>query len=131
MQYLNNAFQQPFTPVIWKLVNGKEIYEISKNLKWKKSFGYDEVPVWIVKLSIPFILSPLIFIINKMLSSGIFSSRLKFSQISHIFKKGNKTEISAYRPVSLLTSFSKIFEKVIYNRLIQHAQVNYYGPIWL
>jgi hypothetical protein len=59
-----------------------------------------------------------------MLSSGIFPSLLKFSQISPIFKKGNKTEISAYRPVSLLTSFSKIFEKVIYNRLLQHAQVN-------
>ena len=37
---------------------------------------------------------------------------------------GNKTEISAYRPVSLLTSFSKIFEKVIYNRLLKHTQVN-------
>jgi hypothetical protein len=59
-----------------------------------------------------------------MLSSGIFPTRLKFSQISPIFKKGNKTEISAYRPVSLLTPFSKIFEKVIYNRLLQHVQVN-------
>ena len=87
------------------------------HLKWKKSFGYDEVPSWIVKLSIPFISS-------KMLSTGIFPTRLKFSQISSIFKKGNKTEISAYRPVSLLTSFSKIFEKVIYNRLLQHLQVN-------
>jgi hypothetical protein len=59
-----------------------------------------------------------------MLSSGIFPTGLKFSQISPIFKKGNKTEISIYRPVSLLTSFSKIFEKIIYNRLLQHAQVN-------
>jgi len=115
---------QPFAPIIWKPVTGKEIYEISKNLKWKKSFGYDEVPSWIVKLSIPFILSPLIFIINKMLSSGIFPTCLKFSHISPIFKKGNKTELSAYRPVSLLTSFSKIFQKVIYNRLLQHVQVN-------
>jgi hypothetical protein len=124
MKYLNNAFKQPFAPIIWKPVNGKEIYEISKKLKWKKSFGYDGVPGWIVKLSIPYIISPLIFIINRMLSSGVFPSRLKFSQISPIFKKGKKTEISAYRPVSLLTSFSKIFERVIYNRLIQHAQVN-------
>ena len=123
MQYLNNAFQQPFAPIIWKTMTGKEIYEITKNLKWKKSFGYDEVPSWIVKLSIPFI-SSLIFIINKMLSSGVFPAHLKFSHISPIFKKGNKTEISAYRPVSLLTSFSKIFEKVIYNKLLQHAQVN-------
>jgi len=33
MKYLNNAFQQPFAPILWKPVNGKEIYEISKNLK--------------------------------------------------------------------------------------------------
>jgi hypothetical protein len=101
MKYLNNAFQQPFAPIIWKPVNGKEIYEISKNLKWKKSFGYDEVPVWTVKLSIPFILLPLIFIINRMLSSGIFPSRLKFSQISPIFKKGNKTDISIQASFSI------------------------------
>jgi len=48
MQYLNNTFQQHFAPIIWKPVTGKEIYEISKNLKWKESFGYDEVPSWIV-----------------------------------------------------------------------------------
>jgi hypothetical protein len=36
MQYLNNAFQQPFAPIIWKPGTGKEIYEISKKFKMEK-----------------------------------------------------------------------------------------------
>jgi hypothetical protein len=41
-----------------------------------------------------------------------------------IFKKGSKTEMSNYRPISLLTYFSIVFEKVIYNRLHNHIKVN-------
>jgi len=47
------------------------------------------------------------------LTKGIFPMRLKFSQLNPLFKKGNKLEMANYRPISLLTSFSKIFEKVI------------------
>jgi hypothetical protein len=37
---------------------------------------------------------------------------------------GERTDISNYRPISLLTTFSKIFERVMYARLYQHVQVN-------
>jgi Notch-like protein len=46
---------------------------------------------------------------NKVLTSGKFPVCLKYSQISPIFKKADKTEMLNYKPVSLLTSFSKIF----------------------
>jgi hypothetical protein len=72
----------------------------------------------------PFILSPLTYVCNKSLSLGIFPTRLKYSQISPIFKKGEKTEMANYRPICLLTSFSKIFEKVIYNRVQHHIDAN-------
>jgi hypothetical protein len=65
-----------------------------------------------LKASAPFILSPLTYIFNKVLATGIFPDQLKY-----LFKKGNKTEISNYRPTSLLPSFSKIIEKIIYKRL--------------
>jgi hypothetical protein len=56
--------------------------------------------------------------------SGIFPTRLKCAQIVPIFKKGDKEQPTNYRPISLLTSFSKVFEKVIYKRLDNHMKSN-------
>ena len=61
---------------------------------------------------------------NLMLSSGTFPARLKFAEIKPLYKKGERMDISNYRPISLLPSFSKIFEKVIFRRLIQHLDYN-------
>jgi hypothetical protein len=41
-----------------------------------------------------------------------------------LFKSGRKTELSNFRPISVLTSFSKIFERIIYDRLYQHLSYN-------
>jgi Notch-like protein len=89
-------------------VTSKEIKDIFKSLKWKNSHGYDEIPLRILKISLPFIISPLTYICNKSLYTGLFPSHLKYSLIIPIFKKGCKTEMSNYRPISLLTSFSKL-----------------------
>jgi len=69
----------------------------------------------------PLITSPLTYLGNKSIYKGGFPARLKYSQIIPIFKKGNKTELANYRPISLLTSFSKIFKKLIYTRLNKHV----------
>ena len=60
-----------------------------------------------------------------MLLSGTFPTRQKFAEVKPIFKKGNINVISYYRPISLLPSFSKIFEKVIYNRIYHHINHNH------
>jgi exonuclease III len=105
-------------------VTGNEIKKIIKSLKMKSSCGYDEVPPKILKISLPYIISPLVHLCNRSLHSGIFPSWLKYAQIVPIFKKGDKEQPTNYRPITLLTSFSKIFEKVIYTRLENHINVN-------
>jgi hypothetical protein len=60
-----------------------------------------------------------------MLITGSFPTGLKFSEITPIFKRGDKNDTSNYRPISLLMSLSKIFEKVIYNRLYHHFKDNH------
>ena len=55
-----------------------------------------------------------------MLKSGHFPSQLKISKVRPLFKKGDPSEFSNYRPISLLPSFSKIFEYVIFYQLIDY-----------
>jgi hypothetical protein len=100
-----------------------EITKIIKSLKNKDSHGYDEISVKILKASSPFNISPLTYMCNKMLFSGNFPDRLKYVEVKPLFKNGEKNNPSNYRPISLLTSFSKIFEKIIYKRLYQHICV--------
>ena len=52
--------------------------------------------------------------------TGVFPDRLKYASIRPLFKKGNEKDMSSYRPISILTSFSKIFEKVMHTRLLEH-----------
>ena len=106
-----------------KYTTPKEIEKIMKLLNSKNSYGYDGIPMKILKVSTPFITS-LTYICNKSLSSGIFPSQLKLSEIKPLHEKGDRTDITNFRPISLLTPFSKILEKVIYTRLYQHINQN-------
>ena len=86
----------------------------------KDSYGYDGMSTKILKQSIPYSSSPWTHLCNLMISTGIFPTRLKFAEIKPLYKKDEIAGTSNYRPISLLTSFSKIFEKIIYTRLICH-----------
>ena len=93
-------------------------------MKCKNFYCYDETSSRILKVSAPYVLSPLMYIFDKILSTGIFPGRLKFSEVKPLYKKGDKTEFSNYRPIPLLTLFSKITEKIIYKRLYCHLNYN-------
>ena len=60
------------------------------------------------------ITSPLTYICNKSLSLGIFLCWLRFSEINLLYINWDRTDINKFRPISLLTSFWKILEKVIF-----------------
>jgi Notch-like protein len=74
----------------------------------------------LIKISAAYIGSKLTYICNKSILSGTFPDHMKFSIIKPIFKKGNKMNPTNYRPISLLTSFSKVFEKALFNTLTAH-----------
>ena len=113
-----------FSRINWKYAKTYEINKILKSLKTKILYGYNKIPIKILKLSAPFITSPLTYICYKSLSSGLFPERLKYAIIKLVYKKGDKILNTNYRPISLLKSFSKIFKKLTYSRLYTHICTN-------
>ena len=70
------------------------------------------------------IAAPLTVIINEILYTGIFPDALKISKVILLYKKDDKQSFSNYRPISLLPSISKIFEKVILIQLTEYLNNN-------
>ena len=94
-----------------------EILKVSKQMKNKHSSGLDGFSPFFTKKIIHCITEPLCHIFNSSFSSGIFPNAMKVSKVIPVFKKGNSCELSNYRPISLLSSFSKILERLMYNRI--------------
>ena len=105
LSHLHHKFKQPTVPLRFKYTTTHEINSIIHTLKTKNSYGYDEVSSRLLKISAPYIISPLTFIFNKVLSTGVFPEGLKFSEVKPLFKNGSKTEFSNYRPIALLPVF--------------------------
>jgi hypothetical protein len=58
------------------------------------------------------------------MSSGTFPDRFKISIVKPLYKKGDKSCVTNYRPISLLTALSKVLEMVMYNRFSHHMHTN-------
>ena len=63
-------------------------------------------------------------IFNLCVTQGYFPEELKLGRITPIFKKGSKSLIDNYRPVCNLSPFSKIFEKIVHNRMLEFIDKN-------
>ena len=101
-----------------------EIIKLTKELKNSTSAGLDEIPTTLVKNIITQIAEPLSNMANILINTGIFPEQLKIAKVNPVFKSGEKTDFSNYRPISILNSFSKIFEKVIANRITSYLLQN-------
>jgi hypothetical protein len=67
---------------------------------------------------------PLSYIYNHSLYTGIFPDRLKIAVVKPLYKKGDKTSMTNYRPIPLLTVFIKVLEKAVQSRLSLHLHTN-------
>ena len=97
-----------------------EILKIIKSLKNSNSLGYDDFPTRFIKLSASQIAPALEQIFNLSIKTGVYPDILKIAKVIPIFKKGAPTSINNYRPISILSPINKIFEKILYARLIKY-----------
>jgi hypothetical protein len=124
LHHLDSRYNSIFENIRWHCTSVAEIRKIIKSLKTKSSYGYDKISTKMLKVSMPYIISPLTYICNESLAQGIFPDRLKFARVKPILNNGGKCEPPNYRCTSLLSSFSKVFERLIYNQLFEHININ-------
>ena len=95
----------------------EDVSKVIRSLKNGKSSGPNSIPIKLLKTLDNPISSDLAVLINESFTTGVFPDRLKIAKVIPIFKKGLKTKTCNYRPISLLSIFSKIFEKLMQARL--------------
>ena len=115
-QNLNSMFVNP--------VNEAEVIRIITLCKPKDSMDYDHISMCALSRIAPQVVKPLVHIFNLSFSTGIFPSEMKIAKVIPLFKNGNMSDFSNYRPISLLSQFSKILEKLFNEQLQQFLTAN-------
>ena len=102
-------------------INHKEIGNDINMLKNEGSNGHDGINYKIVKLSLPVISVRICSLFNQCVEIGYFPQGLKVAKVIPLFKGALKESLENYRPISLLSSLGKIFERIIFNRMYNFA----------
>ena len=90
-----------------------QVARIVNALKGSSSSGPDKIPTRVIRAILPAFLSPLIKLVNLSFEKGIFPESLKQAKVIVMCKDGSRSDSTNYSPISLLSVFSKIFEKAI------------------
>lgn len=106
------------------LSDHNEVKEVIMSLRPKLSSGFDSISPKLLKETHEGVVAPLLHIINLSLATGIVPDKTKIAKVVPIHKSGSKSMINNYRPVSLLPTFSKILEKIVYKRLYSYFITN-------
>jgi len=97
-----------------------EIENIITSLKSGKAVGPFSIPIDILKPLKSVISKPLEILFNTSFSTGTVPTDFKLANIIPVYKEGSRTCLSNYRPISLLSVFNKLLERLMYNRLIKY-----------
>ena len=116
--YLNDAIQET---IFLEPVTLEEIRAIVSSLK-NNATGFDEINAEYLKMSMVFVANPLVYICNMSFSEGVFPTQLKIANFVPLYKCDDPMLFNHYRPVSLLCTLSKVFEKVMYDMLIKFLE---------
>ncbi|PNF20311.1 hypothetical protein B7P43_G13693 [Cryptotermes secundus] len=118
VQTSQQRIQYQTNTMFWLPITEIEIERVIKSLRGKPSAGFDEIPEYLAKRCSQYIKKPLVHIFNASLKSGVFPDKMKIAKVRPLYKKGERHEVCNYRPIAVLSVFSKILEKLVYNRLI-------------
>lgn len=113
-----------FNETFLKKIDKTDVLKVINSLKDDTSAGFDKISVKMLKKISKYIVDPLTYIFNVCLKQGTFPDKFKLAIVKPLYKSGNKENLTNYRPISLLSSFSKVLEKIIKSRLILYLEKN-------
>ena len=110
--YVNSFYLSPVLP--------NDVSNCILHLKINSSPGHDRINPSVVKDNCVYIVQPLTHVINLSLSQGYVPQEWKVAHVTPVFKTGERDNMSNYRPISVLPVFSKILERIVYNKLFKY-----------
>ena len=113
---INSMFIEPVLP--------SDVFSIANKLKPKTSSSHDDISTKLLKQTLNNIVLPITHIINRSFDTGIVPTDMKIAKVIPIHKSSDPCLLKNYRPVSLLTAFSKLIEKIMFNKLISFLNSN-------
>ena len=120
-KYMESRLLQSF---YLKPTDSNEVVKIVSSMNSNKPTGPHSIPVRILKDNIDLLAPPLAYLINLSFQTGVFPDKCKIAQVIPIHKKGDHLCCNNYRPISLLSVFSKIIEKCLYKRIYSFLMKN-------
>lgn len=109
-----------FPPFVFKSITSTDILNAFRSLTIKKSEDIWGLSVKAIQAIIVNVAPFLATIFNTCIKDGVFPDLMKYSKIVPIFKAGCATDASNYRPVSVLPTLSKIFERIMLNQMLTY-----------
>lgn len=131
-KYFASVFQQDsycdfvmnqFAPDIHiSAVSANEVKAILDRLDQFKVSSPDNIPAIFFRKLSSTICVPLSILYNKSIREGIFPSAWKISNVTPVYKSGKRSDVCNYRPISILAAASKVFERIVFNKVFDHVK---------
>ena len=116
MAYVRNVVKDKRLPkFLFKHVEVSYVKQEINKLKTSKSPGPDKIPIKILKDAVEIVSGPLTKIFNRSLDTGVFPDLWKLARVAPIFKAGQKSELTNYRPISVVSILSRLLEKMAHD----------------
>ncbi len=101
-----------------------DVYDVLSSLSVQKAAGLDGISPRLLKLCSTGIASSLASLFNRSFSEGNFPSSWKSALVIPVFKRGDRSSLTNYRPISLLSCVGKVCERLVYTHLYQYLSPN-------
>ena len=105
-------------------ITPSKVLDILQILKLGKASGLDSISHQMLKKTCNTVCVPLSLLFNLSLSKSEFPTQWKTASVMPLFKKGDKSLISNYRPISLLSAVGKVFERIVFKEVFNHLISN-------